>query len=251
MQNKDYSSILLFVIRSFRDTADKDYINARICYFCKLDNQFFWSSLQALEKYLKSILLFSGINTKDLSHDIVKSLNRLQEINDLAFDFINDKRLTDFIQYILLQGNNRYNDKSRYLKPYTLFELDRSVWMIRRYCQQIRKFCRGKNDISKFPINQTTLDNIEVDSSKNPHQFSISGGYLEIIINSKDSLARKYLVLKNPYFGKNRKKTIKKYPNRISSSKPEYYFNPNVFKYLEKIVYFNKNLKNEVNNAIS
>jgi len=48
-----------FALRSFRDVADGDYIAARMAYRAELLVQAFWASQQALEKYLKSILLFS------------------------------------------------------------------------------------------------------------------------------------------------------------------------------------------------
>ncbi|MCA1796649.1 MAG: HEPN domain-containing protein [Geobacteraceae bacterium] len=48
-----------FATRSFRDVADQDYIAARLSYRHGLYPQFHWQSLQALEKYLKAILLYN------------------------------------------------------------------------------------------------------------------------------------------------------------------------------------------------
>ena len=45
-----------FAIRAFRNTADKDYIHARMAYKARLLPQFHWSSLHALEKYAKFLL---------------------------------------------------------------------------------------------------------------------------------------------------------------------------------------------------
>lgn len=42
-----------FAIRSFRDTADRDYIHARLAYRAQLVPQFQWSALHCLEKYAK------------------------------------------------------------------------------------------------------------------------------------------------------------------------------------------------------
>jgi len=44
----------------FRNQADFDYISARANYRLKLRQQFLWSAQQAVEKYLKAILLFNG-----------------------------------------------------------------------------------------------------------------------------------------------------------------------------------------------
>ena len=40
-----------FAIRSFRETADKDYITARMAYRARLMQPFLWSALHCLEKY--------------------------------------------------------------------------------------------------------------------------------------------------------------------------------------------------------
>ena len=48
-----------FAERSFRDMADGDYIAARMACRAALVTQFLWASQQAVEKYLKGILLFS------------------------------------------------------------------------------------------------------------------------------------------------------------------------------------------------
>ena len=44
----------------FRKQADYDYIAARANYRMCLRQQFLWSAHQAVEKYLKAILLFNG-----------------------------------------------------------------------------------------------------------------------------------------------------------------------------------------------
>ncbi|CUB05958.1 HEPN domain-containing protein [Marinomonas fungiae] len=45
----------------FRKQADFDYISARVNFRLGLRQQFLWSAQQAIEKYLKAILLFKGI----------------------------------------------------------------------------------------------------------------------------------------------------------------------------------------------
>ena len=53
-----------FAIRSFRDTADLDYIAARMAYQTHLTPQSLWSALQSIEKYFKCILLLNGVSIK-------------------------------------------------------------------------------------------------------------------------------------------------------------------------------------------
>jgi hypothetical protein len=49
-----------FIDRSFRDVADQDCIAARIVHrYSGLDLQFLWLAEQAVEKYLKAILLYN------------------------------------------------------------------------------------------------------------------------------------------------------------------------------------------------
>jgi hypothetical protein len=51
------ASVDLFIDKSFRDAADEDYIAARTVSRLGLNRPFLWSSLQAVEKYIKAILL--------------------------------------------------------------------------------------------------------------------------------------------------------------------------------------------------
>lgn len=50
-----------YALRAFRDTADKDYIHARMAYKAALYPQFLWSSLHSLEKYAKCILILNRV----------------------------------------------------------------------------------------------------------------------------------------------------------------------------------------------
>ncbi|MFG6458115.1 HEPN domain-containing protein [Roseateles sp. BYS96W] len=58
-----------FARRSFLNIADKDYIAARMAVRAELMPQFLWASQQAIEKYLKFILLVNRIEAK-VGHDI-------------------------------------------------------------------------------------------------------------------------------------------------------------------------------------
>lgn len=73
-----------FANRSFRDFADQDYIMARIAYRKEFDQQFLWCSLQAIEKYLKAILIYNRVSTKGVSHNLVKALSRVKNIPELV-----------------------------------------------------------------------------------------------------------------------------------------------------------------------
>src|SRR3954451_19148338 len=59
-----------FAIRSFRDVGDGDYVSARVTYRAGLTMQYLWASQQAIEKYLKCILLLNRIPALDVKHDL-------------------------------------------------------------------------------------------------------------------------------------------------------------------------------------
>ena len=52
---------------AFRDQADRDYVHARGAWRLRLRDQFLWSPQQAIEKYLKGILLFDGQSARYIS----------------------------------------------------------------------------------------------------------------------------------------------------------------------------------------
>jgi hypothetical protein len=127
---------IAFVTQAFRDVADQDYIAARTLHRAGLDLQFLWAGLQAIEKYLKGILLYNGLDTRRLGHHLVKSYGRVVSISDIPFDFPPD--LKPFIEYLEVYGQNRYLQHPYFTHGEELLQLDRAVWYIRRYCQYLR-----------------------------------------------------------------------------------------------------------------
>jgi len=70
-----------FATRSFRDTGDGDYIAARLAYRAQLIPQFLWSSLQAIEKYLKCVLVLNRIRAPR-SHNLADILQVFEAKNN-------------------------------------------------------------------------------------------------------------------------------------------------------------------------
>lgn len=90
-----------FALRAFRDTADKDYIHARMAYRADLFPQFHWSALHALEKYAKCIAILTRISKpkKDIKHEVQRSLDLVTnqvdiQLSEQTKNFI--KRLEEF-----------------------------------------------------------------------------------------------------------------------------------------------------------
>ena len=121
-----------FATRSFRDVADQDYIAARLSYRHALYSQFHWQSLQALEKYLKAILLYNRVKAKDISHDLNKAIKKTEK---LPFPLKRSPRTDEFITHLSNFGRFRYLESSFSIQGFKLAELDQAVWEIRRYCK--------------------------------------------------------------------------------------------------------------------
>ena len=238
-----------FAQRSFRDVADQDYISARVNYKAQLREPFLWSSLQAFEKYLKAILLFNNISSKGISHNLLKGLERVEKISDIPFSFPDDVK--EFINYINDYGTNRYLEYHSYLRDKALLKLDKSIWHIRSYCFYMRGQLETKNGkiVELLPFNIQKIE--KAHNEKKWHNYKIQGGLLENIIK-KRSAAYDPLIWHNFYYGKNRKITIKKHPNHMSSVNPTLTMHPEVFEELDKLVTFSKEVrayyKNKSNN---
>ena len=91
-----------FATRSFRDVADYDYIAARMAYRARLVPQFLWSSLQALEKYLKCILLLNRIRSTKATHSLEVLLERFKEQDRFELRLRQPSR--DFINHLDTYG---------------------------------------------------------------------------------------------------------------------------------------------------
>src|SRR5579872_3880606 len=90
----------------FRDLGDEDYISARSNYQLRLREQFFWSGLQALEKYLKAILLHNGRSTLHYNHNLPELLKTVRQISYLKFQI--PVSVEQFLTRLTSLGDNRY-----------------------------------------------------------------------------------------------------------------------------------------------
>ncbi len=203
----NHAKINDYITRSFRDVADEDYLAARALYRVGLDLQFLWSALQAVEKYLKAILLYNGIGIKDLRHDLSLALGRVRSIKDLCFEIPGD--VAQFVQRLGAQGINRYFEKPINTDQLGLLELDKTVWHLRKYCRPVRAGATARAPIS---------------------------GRLEEI-RSKPSRAQQDAVWKNLYFGRYKKI---KFSRRTKWANPSNFIYPEIFPELDKIIQFSK-----------
>ena len=194
-----------FAIRSFRDVADQDYVAARMAYRGRLIQQFHWASLQAVEKYLKCILMLNRVRANSLGHDLGKSLALVETS---LFPLRLTKESRGFITHIDRFGQFRYLEISYFVRGFELVELDRTVWQLRRYCQLLNTQLVGADGKPKT-LRPFVLDAIERAESEPPQKFRIHSGNLERILDDKYHPARPSLIWKNVFFGKGLRKSIR------------------------------------------
>jgi HEPN domain-containing protein len=217
----------VFVITSFRDVADDDYVAARAAYRLELNEPFLWLALQAVEKYLKAVLILNRRSTIGLNHDVTKAFQHLIGIPDLPFNFPPD--IAKFIEYVNEEGPNRYRGYPSVLHSDALIGLDRTVWHLRRYCQSVRRDDR--------PGFAKTVAELKMDPVTAKSRFAIKGGRLEQILAGK-TLARRHLVWKNFWYGSRRRRRIANFPQRWQWSQPVHFMQPGVYCALKDLVQF-------------
>lgn len=223
--------IMLYEIARFcfRDVADNDYLSARILFRYGLIQQAYWCSEQAIEKYLKSILLFNetsalykyGSNKRKIGHDLVAALQKIEKIPHISIELPDDVRMS--IIELNNEGNNRYYEYPYHFSDLTFYKLDKLVWHIRRYC--IPKGGPFKVGAEEIDLQQFELKIAHQDKYKKyPSKYTFaSKGYLEKILNDKKSIQRELLVWKNQYFGKRQKKILKNVKTIQSFGNPPHF----------------------------
>lgn len=226
-----------FASRSFRDMADRDYITARLACRAELMPQFLWSAQQAIEKYLKYILLVNRISAK-VGHDILSALTLTEQ---LSFKIELRPESQAFIKHVATYGEYRYLDVSYFVNGHVLLELDMTVWDLRRYCQVLDVF--GK----KLPAaEQRMLDDaklaLKISADRPAHEFRLSHGFLEDVLDKKLHPARDALIWENAFFGVRKRKSVKVKYHMHASNSPLYLY-PEMLDELLNYVFIPKELR--------
>jgi len=231
-----------FIYSSFRDVADCDYINARVLHRLKLFDQFSWAALQAIEKYLKTIILIYNGNTKDIKHDLIKGLNRVESITDINWDFDDDIR--KFLEYLTIYGGDRYFTFPWGTKGNELFILDYSVWKIRRYCKDLywMKIYQAQKGILLYDYYIKLIQSKKCIEKAN--KFNLDPrGYLERVLKTKRfRKQREQLVYKNAYYGSYKKHKIK-FQITITGATPRHFAFPEIYAWVKTRVTLSKKVR--------
>lgn len=226
-----------FGTQSFRDQADRDYITARLACRHELFPQFLWSSHQAIEKYLKAILLYNRIKATDVGHDLAKALSLS---GSLPFELKLSERSRNFIDHLAKVGEFRYIDVPFQVHGQILVDLDLAVWEVRRYCQVLEVF--GKQ---LQPEEQKLLEDARTDlassETKPRYKFRLHGGLLEKIVNDRSHPSHSALLWHNPCFGVRKRATIKA-KSHLNAQNSLLYLYPEMLDELLKYVFIPKKL---------
>jgi HEPN domain-containing protein len=223
-----------FASRCFRDVADEDYLAARAAFRSDLIFPILTNGHQALEKYLKAILLYNRRSSKNVGHDLEKALAAVKAIPDIKFDF--PPRVEETIKYFEDYGRSRYFEVSYHKRGDACLRLDHAVWSIRRYCRYLRAVLPDGTSMRDKTVAmlqaKQTLDA--------PHKYRIVGGYLEKILDQQVSRpkARELLVWKNFYYGGRHRQIIKKYKNSWSAANSPLSMHPEIYDDVKKLVKF-------------
>jgi HEPN domain-containing protein len=226
-----------FATQSFRDQADRDYVAARLACRYELFPQFLWAAHQAIEKYLKAILLYNRVKATNVGHDLALALS-LAEGLPLQIEL--SSRSRKFISHLAQVGEFRYIDIPFHVDGHILVDLDLAVWEIRRYCQVLNVF--GK----VLPLKeQKLLDAARselLNSKTEPrHKFRLQNGLLESILDKRKHPSRPALLWNNPCFGVRKRTTIRA-KSHLNAQNPLLYLYPEMLDELVKYVYIPKKL---------
>lgn len=205
----------------FRDIADKDYIAARVASRLKLVEPYLWSSLQAIEKYIKCILLLKRISSKSVGHVLLKGLSLLEQ-HGVSLDLTEPTQ--NHISYLDRFGRFRYSEASNIANGHQLVALDRSVWELRRYCTR-----------------DEDSHTLSLRSGESPPRMNLSGGVIERVLQGENLELRRALVWQNGFFGQRRRRKVKLERWMIANNSPFFLF-PEHTKEIEKFIYVSKDL---------
>lgn len=217
---------------TLRTQADMEYLLARLAYRSQILSQFRWCSLHALEKYLKSIVVLSRVKSANkLSHKLEGLLVAINTSNSLKINL--SQKTSNFLSYLdASSASDRYAEFSWVLTDFSVIDLDRAVWEIRRFCNS--ELYEYHNDEATFIFNSSELFLSLTQRSR--ENTIIKNGYLENIIYGKNCFARAGLTWSNFYYSLRRRKSVKFSPIiQIKNSIPDLYpsLNSELSKYLK------------------
>ena len=202
----DHVRINDFAIRCFREIGDGDYVAARMAFRGGLWSQFLWSAEQAIEKYLKCILMLNRVPSNDLRHDIKMALDRVNA--KLPFQLQLRKAEQELFDRVAGLEGDRYLIFSFQIDNRDFFVFDSLVWRLRQYCIPLDlKTVRDKPSkvllLERVAIIEARSQRIlerSADATTAIREGHLDKGKLEKILSDKKNPAYADLVWKNKFF---------------------------------------------------
>jgi len=227
-----------FAIRSFRETADKDYVSARLSFRARLAQPFLWSALHCLEKYIKGILVLNRVRAHE-GHKVLEGIELMKQhgrfelqLSDSTISFI--KRLEEY------GAKYRYYEVSYEIDSKDMMRLDYAVWELRRYCQPLDYDIEDPSGTVANCLSRE-LDRVHQAKAAKEKGTCIASGVLEKIIDQKSHPGRTGLIWKNLFFGPSRRKGVKLSPDREAGNSP-FFLYPEIIDEVVKYVYIPKSI---------
>lgn len=231
-----------FALRSFRETADKDYIAARMAYRARLIQPFLWSALHCLEKYIKGILLLNRVKAHR-GHSVLPGIALMKQHGKFELELSSE--VTSFIKRLEDYGAEyRYYEVSYDTRPFDIVRLDRTVWELRRYCQPLDYEIVDRHG-KTVNLLSLELDRIHRAKANDEKGTCVMGGVLEKIIGTKDHPAREALIWNNLFFGPSRRKSIRMRASEEAGNAP-FFMHPEIIDEVLKYVFIPKNIADGV-----
>lgn len=227
-----------FAIRCFRDTADRDYIAARMDCRARLIQPFLWSALHCLEKYVKCVLVLNRVKAHK-GHSVLPGIDKMKLHGKFELDLSADtvrfiKNLEDY------GAEYRYYEVSYDIQPFDIVRFDRAVWELRRYCQPLDYDVVDMNGETENLLPHE-LDRVLRAKAKDEKGTCVIGGILEKIVEKKDDPAREALIWNNLFFGPSRRKVVKMRPDWEAGNSP-FFLYPEIIDEVVKYVYIPKDI---------
>jgi hypothetical protein len=204
------------VERMFIATADQDYILARWAAINRLDINFLWLGLQAVEKYLKAILLLNGRSAKKYRHNVERLYKAVLRLDSVTFGPLtkptalfldeipwSDESIFQFLKRLNRIGdpNNRYMLYGFFVQTEDLFKLDQLIWAVRRHCRPFAETILAGE--KRIKINW--IDRLK----KDPSFWQLDNNFLiEKLVDGEASTRREALMELNLPFAPNRSHTL-------------------------------------------
>nr|WP_198980093.1 HEPN domain-containing protein [Herbaspirillum sp. ASV7] len=233
----EHAHINNFAIRCFRDTGDGDYIAARMAFRARLFQQFLWSAEQAIEKYLKCVLMLNR-KKADFGHQISTGLSRVN--SELPFKITLSPQEERVFERIAAQDADRYLTLSYFIEGTDLPWFDAVVWKLRQYCQPL-----DIADIYSAPSQEEMnkgimrIERLLAEKRPSAPECAIEGGFIEEVISKKGHPAREHLLWHNLYFTTRRRSSVRVATGFTARNSP-FWLKPELLDEVAKYMYIPK-----------